>query len=234
MAKNTPPLPLLQQWQQNRSSLENRDTFSQAEVQTLLDQYGKLKDYLRPGESDEWFDLLDNHGKPYGVVAPRWLCHAAGLRHCSVNAVLTCANEHGPLLLLQLRSWSKNNDPGTLDLAVGGHPKAGVSPQQAIFEEMYEEIGLVKEDLIEGQLDPLMAYASYNTHVEENTFNKEWCCFYQGAILPKALEKVHFSDGEVSGLFLFPQNQAVGLLCQATLPLAGCLKSYLAKIKRGG
>ena len=226
------PTKLLEQWQETRSALKQKATVSQSEVNRLIEQYHSLHQRLRPGESDEWFDLVNDQGEPYGVTAPRWLCHAGGLRHYSVNAVIRCANDRGAFLLLQLRSWNKDSDPGCLDLAVGGHPQMGVSPEDGMYQEMQEEIGLEKEDLVGGRFEIFFAGKSYNEKPAENNFNKEWCIFYRGAIRAETLEKIHFSDGEVGGLFLFPEEREHELLNQQTLPLAGCLKSYLSRTRQ--
>jgi isopentenyldiphosphate isomerase len=87
----------------------------------------------------ELFDIVDDHDRVIGT-APRRECHGnPALVHRAVHVlVVNAAGE----LLLQLRSASKDIQPGRWDTSVGGHLEPGESYYAAALREMHEELGL--------------------------------------------------------------------------------------------
>jgi isopentenyldiphosphate isomerase len=92
---------------------------------------------------DELFDILDAEGNPTGMVKPRGLVHRDGDWHRGLHVWVHGFTDEGePFVLFQRRSMSKDTWPGKLDVAVGGHYRAGESLEETL-RETEEEIGLV-------------------------------------------------------------------------------------------
>jgi isopentenyldiphosphate isomerase len=88
------------------------------------------------------FDVLDENGSPTGTVKARGDVHRDGDWHGALHIWVGGCDENGrPFALFQRRSRSKDTWPGALDVAVGGHLRAGETLAQAI-READEEIGL--------------------------------------------------------------------------------------------
>ncbi|SVE63201.1 uncharacterized protein METZ01_LOCUS516055, partial [marine metagenome] len=71
---------------------------------------------------------------------PRSVVHAKGLWHRAAHVLVF--NTDGKVFL-QLRSMSKDNNPGVWDSACSGHVDAGETYTKAAERELMEEIGLV-------------------------------------------------------------------------------------------
>jgi isopentenyl-diphosphate delta-isomerase type 1 len=90
-------------------------------------------------DAEELFDLVNVTGEVIGA-APRARCHAEpGLLHRAVHLFVFDARGR---VFLQRRSAAKDIQPGKWDTSVGGHPRRGESPLQALRREMHEELGL--------------------------------------------------------------------------------------------
>lgn len=71
--------------------------------------------------------------------------HRDGDWHAALHIWVGGLDEAGrPFVLLQRRSQTKDAWPGALDVAVGGHVRAGESPEETV-REAEEEIGLQAE-----------------------------------------------------------------------------------------
>ena len=90
----------------------------------------------------EFFDILDADGAPTGEQKPRWQVHRDGDWHAALHIWVYGVGEDGtPFVLFQRRSLSKDTWPGYLDVAVGGHLRAGESLEETA-REAEEELGL--------------------------------------------------------------------------------------------
>ena len=96
---------------------------------------------------EELFDIVNEDDEVIGQQ-PRSVVHAKGLRHRAAHVLVF--NTDGKVFL-QLRSISKDNNPGVWDSACSGHVDAGESYADAATRELMEEIGL----LVETPLEPL-------------------------------------------------------------------------------
>jgi isopentenyldiphosphate isomerase len=89
--------------------------------------------------SEEWLPLVDANGVPQGkALRSEVHCNPALLHpvvHCLVG------NAEGAILL-QLRSASKDVQPGRWDTSVGGHVGVGETIEAAVIREIAEEIGI--------------------------------------------------------------------------------------------
>lgn len=200
---------------------------SESMVQSWLAQFQSIRNQLPFGNDTELLDLVDGSGQLTGVSAPRWLCHLLALRHAVVHVVLRVETAATRMLLLQVRSWSKNDSPGCLDVSVGGHVKRGDTTTSTAASEMAEETGFTLGDLVGQTLRKVHTYRTYDS-TGSWFHNSEWCEVYAGEVLPAALPKLAFNDGEVAGVYLCPIDQAQDLLNRSALPVASALRNFLS------
>ena len=92
--------------------------------------------------SEEYLDLIDENGNLTGEKALRSVCHAKGLWHRTVHIYLFREKNREIELLAHQRSMEKDLDPGKWDPRFGGHIKSGESVENAVLNELNEEIGL--------------------------------------------------------------------------------------------
>jgi isopentenyldiphosphate isomerase len=86
--------------------------------------------------------VLDTDGLPTGIRKARGEVHRDGDWHGALHLwVGGVGPDDVPFVVLQRRSQSKDSWPGALDVAVGGHLRAGETLAEAI-READEEIGL--------------------------------------------------------------------------------------------
>ena len=91
---------------------------------------------------DELFALLDADGEPTGAVKQRWQVHRDGDWHGALHIWVGGVGEDGvPFVLLQRRSATKDTFANALDVAVGGHLRAGETLDESL-REAEEELGL--------------------------------------------------------------------------------------------
>jgi isopentenyldiphosphate isomerase len=91
---------------------------------------------------DELFDVLNPDGTPAGYTKTRREVHRDGDWHAALHIWVAgvCA-EIGPYVVFQRRSPTKDSFAGLLDVAVGGHLRAGETLVETA-REAEEEIGL--------------------------------------------------------------------------------------------
>ncbi|MCX7819874.1 MAG: NUDIX domain-containing protein [Kiritimatiellae bacterium] len=88
---------------------------------------------------EEWFDVVDEAGRPVGR-APRRECHGnPALIHPAVHVFVFDSRGR---LFLQRRSLTKDIQPGRWDTSVGGHLRPGEAPEAGAKREMMEELGV--------------------------------------------------------------------------------------------
>ena len=90
---------------------------------------------------DELFDILDAEGRPTGMAKPRRLVHRDGDWHGAIHIWIGAIVAGVPTVIYQRRSLTKDTWPGALDVAVGGHIRAGESLAETV-REAEEELGL--------------------------------------------------------------------------------------------
>jgi 8-oxo-dGTP pyrophosphatase MutT (NUDIX family) len=165
-----------------------------------------------PASAREPFKLTRARHDPVPLIGPRWWFHLLGLRHGSVHVMLTTPQNW---VVIQRRSWSKDNSPGALDVAVSGH--MGLThPEEAAWREMAEEIGLKKVETGEKPDivgNTLKLVDIYDVIIERDTtrnppfIDAERRWVYTATLTPEGLARMHFADGEVTWLvFIDPQE----------------------------
>lgn len=135
----------------------------------------------------ELLDLVDEDGRVVGQ-ATRARCHAdPSLLHQAVHVMVF--NGRGELFL-QLRSRSKDIQPGKWDSSVGGHVDVGEAPATAARREMAEEIGIES-----GTLNFLYQYI-WRTPLESELVST-YRCQSEG---PFSLQSTEIDDGRFFNL----------------------------------
>lgn len=89
--------------------------------------------------SGEWLPIVDAAGNCVGRARRREAHGNPALMHPVVHCLVSDASGG---LLLQLRSHTKDVQPGKWDTSVGGHVDFGESVEQALVREIREELGL--------------------------------------------------------------------------------------------
>lgn len=103
-----------------------------------------------PDPADEHFDIVDARGQPTGRIKRRSDVHRDGDWHRAFHCWIARQTDGGePSVLFQRRSANKDTFPGHLDVAVGGHFRAGEGFDEVV-REIEEELGFApsKDQLI--------------------------------------------------------------------------------------
>ena len=156
----------------------------------------------------DWFqqDQIDN--RPV-LLAARWLCHLAGLRHRTIQLFLDHPTAEG-YTLLQVRGLNKTETPGCFDMPCAGHVTGLQSVEDALLEELAQELGLDRCDI-----SPPQSLGSYEYRGAINDpvlYNVEYRALHRSRLRPGALSRIRFVDHEVAGLTLFAVSEVQALL----------------------
>lgn len=96
---------------------------------------------MKHDNSEELFPIVDCEGNVRGC-ASRGVCHGGSkLLHPVVH--LHLINKYGEVYLQKRPEW-KDIQPGKWDTAVGGHVDYGEETEEALYREVWEEIGLTR------------------------------------------------------------------------------------------
>ena len=90
----------------------------------------------------EFFDVVDETGKPTGEIISRDKAHDKGVLHKSVHIWVIREKGGTPEVLLQRRSDVKESFPGMFDTSSAGHVSAGEDAVTSAVREMSEELGI--------------------------------------------------------------------------------------------
>lgn len=97
---------------------------------------------LEPDPADEYFDVVDAEGRPTGEIKRRSDVHRDGDWHRAFHCWVAVELEpDSPTVLFQRRSANKDTYPELLDVAVGGHYRAGEGFDEVV-REIEEELGI--------------------------------------------------------------------------------------------
>lgn len=128
-------------------------------------------------ETEEYFDIVDEEGKPL-YKEKRTNCHnGSKLLHPVVHIhVINSSNK----LLLQKRALNKKIQPGKWDTSVGGHIISGEIVEDALVREAKEELG------IDVDINKILFLKKY---IFESSIEREFVYSY-----------IYFYDGEINFL----------------------------------
>jgi isopentenyldiphosphate isomerase len=150
-------------------------------------------------EFTKWFSLSIKESKPT-LLAGRWFCHLAGLRHGTVEIFID-----PPLLenhtLVQIRGMNKFEAPGAFDISCAGHINGTDTIVRSLEKELAEELNLTLNDLNELRL--IKQYNSYTGGGENKTANYEYRILFRAKLIAKTVVDIRFQDREVAGLAIF-------------------------------
>jgi isopentenyldiphosphate isomerase len=93
----------------------------------------------------EYFDIVDERGKPTGKTVSRAVAHREGVLHRTAHVWVVRPSGSGYDVLLQKRSSRKDSFPGMYDTSSAGHIPAGAEPLESAQRELWEELGIEAE-----------------------------------------------------------------------------------------
>lgn len=178
----------------------------------------------------EWL-LLTEAGN---LLAARWLCHWAGLRHATVELFLDPPQRAG-YTFIQVRSMDKFEAPGAFDIPCAGHITALDDVPGSLAKELGEELNLSIADL-EG-LQLLTRYESKPIQTADETWcgwNIEYRFLFRARLREESLARVQFRDGEVAGLGIFAWDEMRRLVEQYPERVASGLRDALSYYRAHG
>jgi isopentenyldiphosphate isomerase len=153
----------------------------------------------------ELFDVVDEEGRPTGLSKPRDQVHRDGDWHCAVHVWVVLRGASGVRLVLQRRSLGKDTWPGGVDVAVGGHLRAGEGAAEAL-REAEEEIGLAL-----GLADVVpLGRRAYVSDGAVGVCDREIQLAF-AAIVERAFEDLRPDPAELAGLLALPLSAAGAL-----------------------
>ena len=135
----------------------------------------------------EYFDIVDEEGRPTGKTVSRAQAHAEDILHRTAHVWIIREGASDIEVLLQKRSETKDSFPGCWDTSSAGHIPAGNEPPDSARRELYEELGIAAD------ADELIPAGTFRIHYED--------CFH-GAV---------FRDNEIA--FLYVYEKPVDISC---------------------
>ncbi len=97
-----------------------------------------------PQDPDELFDVVDERGRPTGIVKRRADVHRDGDWQRAVHVWIVGIDAGQPFILFQRRASGKETWPDKLDATAAGHLGAGESATDAL-REIEEELGIAPD-----------------------------------------------------------------------------------------
>jgi 8-oxo-dGTP pyrophosphatase MutT (NUDIX family) len=174
------------------------------QARELLDAHPAFRRWFRP-------DRLPG-GAPV-LLAARWLCHLAGIRHATVEVFIDPPDMPG-FTLAQVRGVDRFEAPAAFDIPCAGHVAATDTVEASLRKELAEELNLSLDDFV---MLRRRAWDECCTGIDQTgsaksvtklfyPVNIEYRTLYYATIKRGAMRRVRFYDGEVAGLALFSVN----------------------------
>lgn len=167
-------------------SLPNEQTMELSSMKTEEGVLGLFAPLIGSTENVEVSEMVDQDGKPLGMV-PRKLVHKANLLHRGIGMVVTkdesvlspqCTNF--PELYVHRRTDDKRIFPSLYDMFVGGVSTAGEDSKTTAAREVAEELGLERAlsdpNMLSDPLFDCTVCTSYNRCVVTM-----FCCMFDSA-----------------------------------------------------
>jgi isopentenyldiphosphate isomerase len=137
-------------------------------------------------DRDEWLPLVDGDGRTLGKARRSEVHGNPSLLHPVVHCLVVNASG---ALLLQLRSLSKDVQPGRWDTSVGGHVGLDESIEAALLREIHEELGVVVD-----RRQPSFLYSYVMTNALESELVHTYRLEHEGPFVaePKEIDELRF------------------------------------------
>jgi len=166
---------------------------------------------------EEYFDIVDEDNKKTGEVKSRSQAHSTGLWHRTVHIYYFRKENNKYFFLVHLRSKTKDLHPNCWDTRFGGHVKAGETIENALIDEIKEEIGLSLQysDFIKGLVGK-------SEHYSNNEFI--YVFFYKGL---KDTGSLKFEDGEVQKVKWMDENEIIKSMRTEPEEWSGNVESFI-------
>ncbi|HMI04706.1 MAG TPA: NUDIX domain-containing protein [Pedobacter sp.] len=220
---------LMERVKELRRELYNKE-LKQDEIDKIVTEISPFKNILGLNDGAEPLLMVDKDGESLNIEAPRWIFHLLGLKHKAVHLLLYSRNDvNDPVFILQVRSFTKFEYPGHLDMSVGGHVIGNESSHTTVLKEMEEELGIQIGHLLNSNFYHINSYMIEDIKPEINLYNCERRDLYIAEIDSKSIGSINFKDNEVAGLYLCPLSSVKDLLDHTALPLTHALKESLPK-----
>mgnify|MGYP000880263643 CR=1 FL=1 len=170
-----------------------------------------------------WFrEATLSDGRATLLVA-RWLCHAAGFRHRTVELFL----DHPALpdhTVLQVRGLQMAEAPGLFDLPAAGHVSGTESVEAAFSKELQEELGV--------SIGAVEQLAALGTYAYADGTNAEHRTVYRGRLSEADWLKLSAGDDELLAITCLPVHKLQSLIAaqpeRVASGLRGSFGLYLA------
>ena len=184
-------------------------------LKLVYDGHDKLVSASLNGKEMELFDLLDEDGRPNGIVQERGVVHWEGSLHGTVHIWITRETDHGTEVLLQKRSANKDSNPGCLDISSAGHMQAGAGVMESALRELQEELG------IEAAPEDLEFIGTHKAGYEKEFYGR---MFRDRELMhvflynrPVEIEKLHLQEEEVESVHWVPLEELKNMVYERSV-----------------
>ena len=184
-------------------------------LKLVYDGHDKLVSASLNGKEMELFDLLDEDGRPNGIVQERGVVHWEGSLHGTVHIWITRETERGTEVLLQKRSANKDSNPGCLDISSAGHMQAGAGVMESALRELQEELG------IEAAPEDLEFICTHKAGYEKEFYGR---MFRDRELMhvflynrPVEIEKLHLQEEEVESVHWVPLEELKNMVYERSV-----------------
>lgn len=186
-----------------------------------------IEDFHRVVEAmpdfERWFrEATSSDGRATLLIA-RWLCHAAGFRHRTVELFL----DHPTLLdhtIVQVRGLQKAEAPGLFDLPAAGHVSDTESVDAALSKELQEELGV--------SIGAVSDLTALGTYAYADGTNVEHRAVYRGRLSEADWLNLSAGDDELLAITCLPVHKLQALIAaqpeRVASGLRGSFGLYLA------
>ena len=184
------------------------------EIMTKIREHGTERYILYKNsqgkEKNEFFTLFNENGEPTGIIKERKAVHRDGDLHGAVHIWIIDKKQEKLMVLLQKRSANKDSFPNCYDCSSAGHVSAGETFESAAIRELYEELSIEADREDFTFLFKQVVGGEYT--FADKPFKNHEVNFVYLYDKPVDIEKLHFQEEEISGLYWQDANEVLKLL----------------------
>ncbi len=163
------------------------------------------------GKGLELFDIVDEEGRPTGIVRERTVAHSDGSFHRTAHVWIIRKKDGGSFdVLLQKRSEDKDSFPGYYDISSAGHIPAGSGCIESALRELKEELGIITTG------DKLHHMGEYRTVDDRIFYGKR---FYNREISdsfvycePTDIDELNLQKEEIESVMWIDHDEALEMI----------------------